>query len=112
MRKSYSEYQAEITKLEEEIVEMQEVLAGLHKFADIAKKEESEKKARKIAESKAKIVNQKRDIVERALFDYYIAIGFPNSEETKRGIHESLINSEKEIKHQLDIIYKAIKKES
>lgn len=90
MTKSYSEYQSDIAALEKK-------LAAVRKSAETQKKKEDAEAAKKLAESKAKetkAIEQKRCFAERALFDYFVAIGLPDNKDTMNTVHDTLIACE------------------
>lgn len=90
MTKSYSEYKSDIEALEKK-------LAAVRKSAENQKKKEDAEAAKKLAESKAretKAIEQKRCFAERALFDYFVAIGLPDNKETMDTVHDTLITCE------------------
>lgn len=90
MTKSYSEYKSDIEALEKK-------LAAVRKSAENQKKKEDAEAAKKLAESKAretKAIEQKRCFAERALFDYFVAIGLPDNKETMDTVHDTLIACE------------------
>ncbi len=92
MTKSYSDYQADIAELEKK-------LAAVRKSADEQKKKEDAAAAKKLAESKAKEqkdLERKRCFAERALFDYMVALGFPDSKDTMESIHNRFTKVEKD----------------